>query len=79
MFNPKSLDEIVSRLSEVVANSPVKDFEKNARALLEQGFARLNLVTREEFEIQTRLLSRAQEKLAELEAKVSALEAKNIK
>jgi ubiquinone biosynthesis accessory factor UbiK len=77
MFNPKSLDEIVSRLSDVVANSPVRDFEKNARALLEQGFARLNLVTREEFEIQSQLLSRAQEKLAELEAKVSALEAKN--
>ena len=75
MFNPKSLDEIAAKLSETVANSPVKDFEKNARALLAQGFAKLDLVTREEFDIQSQLLIRAQEKLAELEAKISALEA----
>ena len=75
MFNPKSLDEIAAKLSETVANSPVKDFEKNARALLAQGFAKLDLVTREEFDIQAQLLMRAQEKLAELEAKISTLEA----
>jgi ubiquinone biosynthesis accessory factor UbiK len=75
MFTPKSLDEIAAKLSETVANSPVKDFEKNARALLAQGFAKLDLVTREEFDIQAQLLMRAQEKLAELEARVTALEA----
>lgn len=75
MFTPKSLDEIAAKLSETVANSPVKDFEKNARALLVQGFAKLDLVTREEFDIQAQLLMRAQEKLAELEARVTALEA----
>jgi hypothetical protein len=75
MFNPKSLDEIAAKLSDAVANSPVKDFEKNARALLAQGFAKLDLVTREEFDIQAQLLTRAQEKLAELEAKVAAIEA----
>lgn len=74
MFTPKSLDEIAAKLSDAVANSPVKDFEKNARALLAQGFARLDLVTREEFDVQAQLLSRAQEKLAELEARVAALE-----
>ena len=75
MFTPKSLDEISAKLSDVVANSPVKDFEKNARALLAQGFAKLDLVTREEFEVQALLLSRTQEKLADLEARVAALEA----
>jgi hypothetical protein len=75
MFTPKSLDEIAAKLSEAVANTPIKDFEKNARALLTQGFAKLDLVTREEFEVQAQLLSRTQEKLAELEARVSALEA----
>ena len=75
MFTPKSLDEIAAKLSDAVANSPVKDFEKNARALLAQGFAKLDLVTREEFDIQTQLLSRTQEKLAELEARVTVLEA----
>jgi ubiquinone biosynthesis accessory factor UbiK len=75
MFTPKSLDDIAAKLSETVANSPVKDFEKNARAMLAQGFAKLDLVTREEFDIQAQLLMRAQEKLTELEAKVTALEA----
>jgi ubiquinone biosynthesis accessory factor UbiK len=75
MFTPKSLDELTAKLSEAVANSPVKDFEKNARALLAQGFAKLDLVTRVEFEVQAQLLSRSQEKLSELEARVTALEA----
>ncbi len=75
MFNPKFFDEISTKLNEAVANSPAKDFQKNARALLAQGFAKLDLVTREEFDVQTQLLSRTQEKLAELEARVAALEA----
>ena len=74
MFTPKSLDEITAKLSDVVANSPVKDFDKNARALLAQGFAKLDLVTREEFDVQAQLLSRTHAKLAELEARVAALE-----
>ena len=77
MLNPKSLDDIVARLSEAVANTPIKDFEKNARALLTQGFAKLDLVTRDEFEIQTHLLARAQQKLAELEARITELENQN--
>ncbi|HMC13366.1 MAG TPA: accessory factor UbiK family protein [Gallionellaceae bacterium] len=74
MFNSKFLDEISAKLNEAVAKSPAKDFEKNARALLAQGFAKLDLVTREEFDVQAQLLSRAQEKLAALEARVAALE-----
>jgi len=74
MFTPKSLDEITAKLSEVVANSPVKDFEKNARALLAQGFSKLDLVTREEFDVQAQLLARTREKLDELEARVAVLE-----
>ncbi len=75
MFNPKFFDEISTKLNEAVANSPAKDFQKNARALLAQGFAKLDLVTREEFDVQTQLLSRTLEKLAALEARVTALEA----
>jgi len=75
MFNPKFFDDISAKLNEAVANSPAKDFEKNARALLAQGFTKLDLVTREEFDIQTEVLSRTQEKLAALEARVTALEA----
>ncbi len=74
MFNPKFLDEISARLNEIVASSPAKDFEKNARALLAQGFAKLDLVTREEFDIQAAMLDRAREKLTALETRVKAIE-----
>lgn len=75
MNNPKFLDEISAKLNEAIANSPAKDFEKNARALLAQGFTKLDLVTREEFDIQAQLLARTRQKLDELEARVAALEA----
>ena len=75
MLDPKFFDEISAKLSEAVANSPVKDVEKNARALLAQGFAKLDLVTREEFDVQAQLLSRTRQKLDELEVRVAALEA----
>ena len=75
MNNPRFLDEITARLNEAAANSPLKDFEKNARALLGQGFAKLDLVTREEFDVQCELLARTRQKLDELEARVAAFEA----
>lgn len=75
MFNPKFFDEISAKLNEAVANSPAKDFEKNARALLAQGFAKLDLVTREEFDVQTAVLARTREQLTALEARVMELEA----
>jgi ubiquinone biosynthesis accessory factor UbiK len=75
MDNPRFLDEISARLSEAAASSPLKDFEKNARALLSQGFAKLDLVTREEFDIQAQLLARTRQKVDELEMRVAALEA----
>jgi len=75
MFNPKFLDEIATKLNDVMASSPAKDFEKNARALLAQGFAKLDLVAREEFDVQAAVLDRTREKLTALEARVAALEA----
>jgi ubiquinone biosynthesis accessory factor UbiK len=75
MLNSKFLDEVSNKLNEAMQSGPAQDFEKNARALLAQGFAKLDLVTREEFDVQVQLLSRAQEKLAALEARVAALEA----
>lgn len=75
MLNSKLLDEISAKLSEAIAKSPAKDMEKNARALLAQGFAKLDLVTREEFDVQTQLLSRTAQRLVDLEARVAELEA----
>lgn len=77
MLNPKFFEEMSSKLNEAVANGPARDFEKNARALLAQGFAKLDLVTREEFDVQAQVLSRAQDKLRELEARIAALEAQS--
>lgn len=75
MLNQKFLDEVSAKLNEAVANSPARDIEKNVRALLAQAFAKLDLVTREEFDVQTELLSRARQKLDELEKRVTELEA----
>lgn len=74
MLNPKLLDELSARFSELVAASPAKDIEKNARALLGSLFSRLDLVTREEFDLQVELLARARAKLSALEAQVAELE-----
>lgn len=75
MDHPKLLDEISHRLSELVAASPVKDIEKNARGLLASAFSRMDLVTREEFDVQKEVLARAHAKIVALEARVAALEA----
>lgn len=69
------LDQLNRRLSEIFAQSPAKDIERNVRAMMSATFARLDLVTREEFDVQAELLARTQEKLAQLEARVAALEA----
>ncbi len=76
MSTPRILDEIGARLSELAANSPVRDIEKNAKAMLGSAFGKLDLVTREEFEVQREVLAQARRKLAELEARVAELEAK---
>lgn len=76
MFNSKFLDEFSRKFSELVAQSPLQDIEKNTRALLSQTFAKLDLVTREEFDVQQQLLIRTREKLVELEAKIEELEKK---
>ena len=75
MLNAKIFDDLSAKLSEVMKSSPAKDIEKNVRALLMQGFAKLDLVTREDFDIQAQVLTRTREHLTALEARVAALEA----
>ncbi len=74
MLDPKILEELGARLSALIAASPAADLEKNARALLASGLAKLDLVSREEFDIQTRVLQRTREKLTALEARLDRLE-----
>ncbi len=75
MPQARILEDLSARISEFLAASPAKDLEKNLRALLSAAFSRLDLATREELEIQIKVLARTREKLAELEARVAELEA----
>lgn len=74
MLNNKLLDDLSARVSQLAANTPAAEFEKNAKALLSGVFTKLDLVTREEFDIQCELLAKARERLAVLEARVNELE-----
>jgi len=74
MLDPKTLEEFSNKISALLANSPARDIEKNAKAVLSGVFAKLDLVTREEFDVQAAVLARTREKLKDLEARVEALE-----
>ncbi len=73
-MNSRLIDEINERLRAVFAQSPAADLEKNLRALLGNFFSRLDLVTREEYDVQREVLARTREKVTRLEAKVAELE-----
>ena len=75
MAGPRFLDELGAKLSELAASNPARDFEKNAKALLGSAFGKLDLVTREEFDVQRDVLVHARQKLVELEQRVAELEA----
>ena len=76
MFNADKINEISNKIKEVVNNSPLGDTEKNIHALLKSIFTKMELVTREEFDVQTEVLRNAREKLVMLEKKLSELEFK---
>lgn len=73
-MNENILRDINQRLRAVFAQSPAADLEKNLRALMTGFFARLDLVTREEFDVQRQVLLRTREKIAQLEAELAELE-----
>lgn len=79
MIDPKVLDDIASKLSDAIPQS-VKhtgdEFAKQAKQILQGQLAKLDLVTREEFDAQTKVLQRTRLMLAELERKLADIEAK---
>jgi BMFP domain-containing protein YqiC len=77
MANQKFLDELNERVRALLAQSPAADLEKNLRALLASAFSRLDLVTREEFDVQCEVLARTREKLAQLETRLAEYEKKS--
>lgn len=75
MNKPNFFNDLQSKINQVLENSPAKDIEKNVKAMLNQGFSKLDLVTREEFDVQAQVLAKTRAKLETLEAKVGELEA----
>lgn len=79
MIDRRLFEELGERINEAFRSSPAADLEKNLKALLLAWFDRLDLVVREDFEVQKKLLERAQAKLLELEARVAELEGRKPK
>ncbi len=77
MFSEKIVQDVSARINEALASSPARDMEKNVRALLTSALSRLELVTREEFDLQVDLLRRTREKLDQLASRVAELEARS--
>lgn len=73
-MDKRLFDDLSERIGEALRNSPAQDLEKNLRALLATWFDRMDLVLRQDFDVQRKLLERAQAKLAELEERVRNLE-----
>jgi BMFP domain-containing protein YqiC len=76
-LDPKTLDDLARRLSEALPPGLAAmrdDLERNFRAVLQAGLARLDLVTRQEFDVQAGVLRRTRERLEELDRRLAALE-----
>jgi hypothetical protein len=76
-FDPGSLDELARKLAEAVPPGLTairNDLEQNFKAVLQSGLAKLDLVTRQEFDVQAGVLKRSRERLEELERRMAALE-----
>ncbi len=79
MINAKILDQVSAAVSNVLPSQLSSDVKKNMRAALQSALEGLDLVTREELEVQEAVLTRTREKLQELEKKIAALEEQHLK
>lgn len=70
-------EDVQNKIGDAIRQSPAKDLEKNIRGLVSQGFQKMDLVTRQEFDVQAQVLAKTRAKLEELENKIAAIE-KNI-
>ncbi|NLC35310.1 MAG: accessory factor UbiK family protein [Alcaligenaceae bacterium] len=68
------VEDFQKNLSDLIARSPAADIERNMKAFMAQTFSRLDLVTREEFDIQAQLLQKALQRITALESRLDQLE-----
>ena len=73
-MNTKFIDELNAKIVTFLQQTPAGDVQKNLKAMLSSTFSRLDLVTREEFDIQAKVLERTREKLTSLETQLAELE-----
>jgi BMFP domain-containing protein YqiC len=72
--SPAFVNDLIAKLGEVLKQSPAQDIEQNLKAGVTSMLSRLNMVSREEFDVQTEVLARTREKLAQLETRLHQLE-----
>jgi BMFP domain-containing protein YqiC len=75
MNSSNFFSDMQAKINQALDSSPAKDIEKNMKAMFSQGFSKLDLVTREEFDVQAQVLIATRTKLEALEARVAELEA----
>ena len=76
MFNSPFITDLSNKINEIIKSSPLADVEKNINALIQGAFTKMELVSREEFDVQAEVLRNTREQLVELEAKLAHLEEK---
>ena len=79
MIDKIKIQEISDKISKIIEDSPISDIEENINALLQSTFTKLDLISREEFDVQTQVLKRTRLKLEDLEKKIDALQTKSKK
>lgn len=77
MFKQQIIEQISAQVGNLMKNNPLSDFETNVKSLLHASLDKLELVTREEFEIQQKVLANTRAKLEELESAIKNLESKS--
>jgi BMFP domain-containing protein YqiC len=76
MFNSQKINDLSNKINEIVRSSPLGDIDKNIHALIKGTFTKMELVSREEFDVQTEVLRNTRKKLEALEVKLAELEEK---
>jgi BMFP domain-containing protein YqiC len=74
MLSSEKLNEISSKIKELAQSTPLADLDKNIHALIKGALTKMELISREEFDVQTEVLRNTREKLSLLEAKLAELE-----
>ena len=74
MVDKQKIQDISKKIKDIISDSPINDIEENINALLRGMFTKMDLITREEFDVQTGVLKKTREKLESIEKKLTEIE-----